>query len=217
MLLIGVVMFAGLPLLGWGVNDIRGFITNPARLGYIVLVVLVQLFIVVKFPEVGRSRAGEKTVRRQRVAVLLMQAFSLAIVIVAPYSDHRSIAVLSDDAQIIRYPGLVLFSIGLILTTWAEAKLGKLFSMEVTIQADHKLVTDGLYQYLRHPRYLGILLFSIGISLVFRSWLTLLLVLAMTLVLLWRIHDEEALMHEEFGPAWESYSRRSWRLIPFVY
>jgi protein-S-isoprenylcysteine O-methyltransferase Ste14 len=37
------------------------------------------------------------------------------------------------------------------------------------------------------------------------------------LVLAWRIHDEEALLREEFGADWEAYSRRSWRVIPFVY
>jgi protein-S-isoprenylcysteine O-methyltransferase Ste14 len=216
MLLIGVVLFAGLPLLGWGVSDLRGFISHPARLGYLTLVVLLQLCIVIKMPQAGRSRAGEKTVRRQRLAVLVMQGISIAIVIVAPYGDRRNIDVMTGGESL-RYFGLAMVSLGLILTTWAEAKLGKLFSTEVTIQEGHKLVTDGLFQYLRHPRYLGIIVFSLGISLVFRSWLALILVVAMTLVLLWRIHDEEALMHEEFGADWESYSQKSWRLIPFVY
>ncbi len=77
-----------------------------------------------------------------------------------------------------------MFTVGLILTTWAEAKLGKLFITEITIQKGHKLVIDGLYRYLRHPRYVGIIVFSIGISLVFRLWPTLCLVAPMTLILL---------------------------------
>jgi protein-S-isoprenylcysteine O-methyltransferase Ste14 len=36
-------------------------------------------------------------------------------------------------------------------------------------------------------------------------------------VLLWRIRDEEALMRREFGPAWEVYRRRSWRLVPLIF
>jgi protein-S-isoprenylcysteine O-methyltransferase Ste14 len=65
-------------------------------------------------------------------------------------------------------------------------------------------VTGGPYRY---PRYLGIIVFTTGISLVFRSWLAL----------IWRIRDEEALMQRSFGKDWEAYSRRSWRLIPLVY
>lgn len=216
-LAIGIVIFAGLPLVGWGVPDARDFINNPVRLGYIVLVVLLQIFVVIRFPGVGRNRSkGKKIVHRQRLAVILMQAASLAIVIIAPYCDRRDIAVLGE-AEIVRYFGLVVFALGFLATSWAEAFLGKQFSLEVTIQEDHRLVTDGPYRYLRHPRYLGIILFNIGFSFVFRSRLALIIIAAMSLVLLWRIHDEEALMHREFGADWEAYSQRSWRLIPFVY
>jgi protein-S-isoprenylcysteine O-methyltransferase Ste14 len=99
----------------------------------------------------------------------------------------------------------------------AEATLGKQFSVQVTIQEGHRLITDGLYRTLRHPRYLGIVTYNLGVSLVFHSWLGLVLAGALALVLLWRIGDEEALMHKAFGAEWEAYARRSWRVIPFVY
>lgn len=216
-LLIGIAIFAGLPLVGWGLADIQGFAGNPARLGFLVLVILLEFFIMIKFPGVGRTGAtGTKIVRRQQFAVLLLQVIPLAIVILAPYGDRRNIAVLGESENV-RYVGLILFALGFSMVSWAEASLGKLFSVQVTIQKDHRLVTDGLYHYLRHPRYLGIILFTAGIALVFRSWLAVLLVAALTLVLLWRIHDEETFMHQEFGTEWEAYSKRSWRLIPRMY
>jgi len=64
---------------------------------------------------------------------------------------------------------------------------------------------------------MGIILFNVGIALIFHSWLALLLVAALTLVLLWRIHAEEAFMQQAFGTEWESYAHTSWRLVPFVY
>lgn len=216
-LLVGVVIFVGLPLLGWGVGDARGFIDHPARLAYTVLVVLLQVFVVMLIPGVGRNRGdGEKSVRRQRLALLLLQVIPLAIVIAAPYGDRRDIAVLGE-IEIVRYFGLGLFALGFMGMHWAEAVLDKQFSVQVTIQEGHQLVTAGPYRYLRHPRYLGIIIFTTGISLVYRSWLALILVAALTLVLLWRIDDEEALMHQAFGTDWEAYAQRSWRLIPFVY
>lgn len=216
-LLLGVLIFVGLPLAGWGISDVQGFLNHPARLGYVMLVILLEIIVVIKFPNVGRNRGeAKKTVQRQRWTVLLMQIFSLAIVLFAPYSDHQSVLVLGNG-ELIRYFGLALFAIGFIAMNWAEASLGKQFSVQVALQENHQLVTAGLYQYLRHPRYLGIIIFNLGLALVFRSGLALLLVLALTLVLLWRIHDEEAFMHQEFGTDWETYSKRSWRLIPFVY
>ncbi len=78
-------------------------------------------------------------------------------------------------------------------------------------------MTEGVYRYLRHPRYLGIVVFTLGFALVFRSGVGLALVPAETFVLLWRIGDEEALLRSEFGPAWDAYAERSWRLVPFVF
>jgi protein-S-isoprenylcysteine O-methyltransferase Ste14 len=40
---------------------------------------------------------------------------------------------------------------------------------------------------------------------------------AMCLVLAWRIRAEEALLRREFGAEWEAYTRRSQRLVPFVF
>ena len=216
-LLIGIVLFAGLPVVGWGVTDLQGFMEQPARLAYVVLVILLQVVVVIKVPAVGRQGTeGKRTVRRQRVVVLLLQVLSLAIVIAAPYSDRRGLVVLGDG-EIGRYLGLIIFALGFTMMNWAEASLGKQFSVQVTIQDGHQLVTAGPYRYLRHPRYSGIIIYNVGISLVYRSGLALILVAAFTLVLLWRIHDEEELMRQTFGAEWEGYSRRSSRLIPFVY
>jgi len=165
---IGVAIFVGLLLVGWGVKDIQGFFDHPARLGYVVLVVLLQVFVVIGLPEVGSRRAqGKKILPRERLTLVPLQLIPLAIVIAAPYSDRRAIAVLGQ-VDPIRYCGLVLFALGFLGMHWAEASLDKQFSVYVTLQEDHKLVTDGVYRYVRHPRYLGIVTFTTGISLVFR-------------------------------------------------
>jgi len=216
-ILIGIALFAGLPLLGWGVMDIPGFFENPVRLAYIVTVVFLQVLVVIKFPEIGRKRdEGKKVVQRQRLAVVLLQVITIAIIIGAPYCDRRGIATLGGGNPF-RYLGLALFVLGFMVMNWAEATLGKQFSVQVTIQEGHTLVTEGLYRYIRHPRYLGIIVYNVGISLVFLSWLALILVVALAGVLLWRVQDEEALMRQEFGTEWQRYASRSWRLIPFVF
>jgi protein-S-isoprenylcysteine O-methyltransferase Ste14 len=100
---------------------------------------------------------------------------------------------------------------------WSEAHLGRLFSVQAEIQQGHRLVTDGPFRHLRHPRYAGVLLFLSGIALVFRSWLALALVVPVLAVLLWRIADEEALLRETFGPEWDAYAGRTRRLLPFAW
>ena len=215
--LVGIALFAVLPVVGWGVADISGFIDHPARLAYLVLVVVLHVVVVTAFPDVGRQGGdGTTLVRRRRAAVLLLQVLSLAIITAAPWDDRRDVAALGmRDA--VRYVGLGIFALGFVGMSCAEAALGRNFSVQVTVQQDHELVTSGPYRYVRHPRYVAIILYNVGVALAFDSGLALILVAALTLVLAWRIHDEEALMHREFGAAWEAYCRRSWRLIPFLY
>lgn len=216
-ILIGSVIFLGLPLTGWGLSDIKGFIGHPARLAYLGLMALAQIGAALTMPAGGfGAGAGEKVVKRQRVALLLLQIIPLAIVLAGPYCDRRGIAVLGS-ADLLRYVGLGVLVIGFCLMQWAVVCLGRQFSVEVTIQKDHRLITDGIYRHLRHPRYLGLMLFFGGFSAVFRSGVALLLVLLLAPILLWRIHDEESLMHRQFGQDWEAYMKRTWRLIPFVY
>ncbi len=99
----------------------------------------------------------------------------------------------------------------------AEKYLGKQFSIEVSIQEDHKLIQTGPYSLIRHPRYLGIVLFFIGFSFIFQSLIAICLVVALSFVLIWRIFTEEALMRQKFGEEWDEYCKKTWRICPFVF
>jgi protein-S-isoprenylcysteine O-methyltransferase Ste14 len=214
--LIGTALFVGLPLLGWGLGDLGGFFANLARLSYVVLVTGLNAVIAYRRPEVGAPRAqGTQTVRRQRIAVVLLQVLSLALVLVGPYCDRHGIAVIAAQAS--RWVGVAMVGMGLLVMHRAQMALGPQFSVQVEIQEGHRLVTDGLYRSIRHPRYLGILVFTSGIALVFSSWLALAVVAGVAVVLAWRIHDEETLMRARFGAEWTAYSKRTWRLCPFVF
>lgn len=213
----GSIIFVVVPIVAWDVTDVQGFLGHGARLLYVLLVLALNAFAAYRIPEVGKSHDQAKTtVKRQHTVVMLLQVLSISVVLVGPYCDHRNIATM-NELDAVRYVGLGLYFLGFLAMHFAEAQLGKQFSLEVSIRNGHTLVTDGLYSHLRHPRYLGITVFMIGISLLFRSWIGLGLSAATLAVLLWRIYDEEGLMRKEFGAEWDAYARRSWRLLPFVY
>ena len=180
-LMIGLTIFIGLPLLSWGLTHVESFVANPARLGFLVLSVLLQVFMIVRRPQSGEGHGSKaKTAAGGRWELVVIQILSLAMVLVPPYCDRRGLAVI-EDFQALRYLGLALFALGFMTMHWAEVVLDKQFSVKVAIQEDHRLITTGPYRFLRHPRYLGIILFSMGIALIFRSWLTLVLAGALTM------------------------------------
>ncbi len=214
--LAGTAIFIALPLASWGADDVSGLLSQPARAAYFAAVVVLNAYASVRVPEFGKPRAqARRVVSRQRLAIRLLQVLPLLLLAGAPFCDRRGIAVIPWPR--VRWAGVALYVAGFLLMHLAEAHLGRLFSLEVAIQDAHRLVTDGPYRLVRHPRYLGIVLFAAGLALVFRSWPALALAVAIKLVLLWRIRDEEALMADEFGAEWAAYARRSWRLLPGVY
>ena len=213
---VGTLAFILVPLFAWGIGDVRGFIHHPARLAYLAATVLAQIGILVFVPDAGLSRKeGDTVVARQRLAVVLLQLLTVAIVIIAPYTDARGWASL--DFPAVRYAGVLLYAAGLFLMNWAIVHLGRHFSVQVTLQKDHELVTHGPYRFVRHPRYAGILLCFAGVALIFASAGALVLVAALLATLAWRVHDEEAMMADAFPAEWPRYAQRTARLIPYVY
>lgn len=215
-LLIGIFVFCILPFIGWGLYDIDGFIQNPVRLLFVIMMAILSLWVVFFVPDAGAGQKQKNITPRQRMELLFLQIIPLIIVISSPWFDHHSFAIFKDS-YFMRYGGLILACMGFLIMNWAVIVLDRQFSVHVTIQDSHKLITRGPYRYVRHPRYLGILLFLCGIALIFRSWIGLLLVLMTLTILLWRIQDEESLMHHEFKQTWEDYKKKTYFLIPFIY
>ncbi len=216
-----LLFYLGLPLLGWGVGDWSGFFARAPRVGYALVVLCLGLatgYQAIDAPEGIRGSKGQtdKLITRQsmvRVVVILMLLGGLVLL---PFADRRGIGVMGEH-NIVRWVGLVLFGIGCGLVFWSGLALGRMYSADVTIQDQHRLITHGPYRRVRHPRYAGATLLGFGAALVFRAWMGIALSVIFIGVILFRIRDEEALMHQEFGEAWEHYCGRSWRLVPFVY
>jgi protein-S-isoprenylcysteine O-methyltransferase Ste14 len=130
-------------------------------------------------------------------------------------SDRTGFLTLGGES--LRYVGLLLFLIGSVLRILAIRTLGPRFTVWVTIQNDHELVTDRLYRHLRHPSYTGAILTLLGWALVYRSGVGILIAAAMALLLISRIDAEERLLLVQFPVAYAEYIQRTWRLLPFVY
>jgi len=216
-----VLLYLGLPLLGWGFDNLRGFFSLAPRLGYALSVVLfaaavgAQAFSGTEGIRGGKGEAAKWNRRESVVRFVLALGLYLAIIFI-PFADRRGIEVISEGA-VLRWLGVALGAAGYLLIFWSGLALGRQYSPEVTIQKDHRLITNGPFRWIRHPRYAGVIALSIGVSLAFRSWVGLAAVLMVTGVLIFRIRDEEELLHREFGREWEAYSRTSSRLIPKIY
>ncbi len=216
-----LLMYLGWPILGWEVAGGGNFFALPARIGYGLVVVLFGLAVGVQAfhgVEGIRGKSGEKhkLVLRQTVVRYVLELSLYIALFFIPFFDQRGVGVFIE-ADLTRWLGVVLCLLGYGLIFWSGVALGRQYSADVTIQEGHQLITGSIYRAIRHPRYLGIMALSLGISLTFRSWIGLLASLFFLALLLYRIKDEETTMLKEFGAEWLAYCRRSWRLIPYIY
>jgi protein-S-isoprenylcysteine O-methyltransferase Ste14 len=125
---------------------------------------------------------------------------------------------LSSTTRLLRLVlGTLLYFSGLTLILWGRLTLGKLYfvstSQAAQLFADHQLVTQGPYAWVRHPMYLGILLTGLGGILVYWTWTFVFLALNF-LGLTLRARREEQALAAEFGDQWEVYCKKVPRWIP---
>ena len=81
-------------------------------------------------------------------------------------------------------------------------------------QNRHALATTGVYEYVRHPQYVGFIVIMLGFLLQWPTLLTLLMfpVLVVMYVRLARIEEREAL--QEFGDQYRVYMQRVPAFVP---
>jgi protein-S-isoprenylcysteine O-methyltransferase Ste14 len=113
--------------------------------------------------------------------------------------------------------GLMMVLAGVIIRLVAIATLKKNFSGLLRIREGHTLTTNGIYQWVRHPAYLGAILLFLGIPVMVSSVLGLLVMLLLVPYLLHRIKLEEKMLIGRFGAEYEDYMRHSKKLIPYLY
>lgn len=215
-MLVQVTLALGLLFVGWGVDDLRGFFAHPARAGFLAVALLGIVLALVWRLDIQPFRKGERPLGRQRWVLAAVMATAMSLIFLLPYGDRRGVLTFAQ-ADTLRYVGLLLYAGGGAVVLAALRTLGQQYSGYVTIQKDHQLVQTGIYGVIRHPIYLRGLMVSVGLPLLFRSWLVLPLLLLVSLFVARRIQQEEKLLGEQFGAEFEAYRRRTWRLLPYVY
>lgn len=149
----------------------------------------------------------------------LVQAFLVCIVIllVSPFLNSFSLGSLTG-AGWVGWMGLFLMVLGLGLRAWSTRVLGSAYTRTLQTQGEQRLVESGPYRWVRHPGYTGTLLVWIGAGVAAQNSIaTAAITLVVTTAYVHRIRIEEAMLAEKFGQAYRDYTRRTRRLLPFLY
>lgn len=114
--------------------------------------------------------------------------------------------------------GASIFVLGLAIRWYAIVYLGRFFTVNVAIAADHRLIDSGPYRFVRHPSYTGALMAFLGLGLCLGNWASLAVMVVPTLLVFQRrMRVEEDALTQAFGDRYRDYMRRTRRLIPLIY
>jgi protein-S-isoprenylcysteine O-methyltransferase Ste14 len=112
----------------------------------------------------------------------------------------------------------LLILTGLAFRLWAIRHLGKFFTVDVSIQEDHRIIQDGPYCLVRHPSYSGAMLAMVGIACLTFNWLGFVVIVACCLTAYSiRISVEESVLMNNFGEDYRQYAARTKRMIPWIF
>lgn len=123
-----------------------------------------------------------------------------------------------DSNYSVQVFGFLLVIVGLGAAVRARLDLGNNWAnaYEYQVKKKQELVTSGIYKYIRHPIYSGVVTAAIGAELVAQSYLFIVF-----LTFAWGGYKqaklEEKLLIEHFGDAYRKYMKYSKMFIPFLW
>jgi protein-S-isoprenylcysteine O-methyltransferase Ste14 len=183
-----------------------------------ISILLSFLFLLSEIILVLTKHSAKKTTFRKRdngsllffwiiIGSSLTAGFNLA-----KFHDWKFVNILTGSA------GISLILAGLVIRWIAILQLKKAFTVNVAVSVNHVLKTDGLYRFVMHPGYLGLLLIMTGEALTMNTIISFIVVFVpICLTILYRIYTEEKLLEEFFGETYRNYKHNTSRIIPFIY
>lgn len=184
----------------------------------LVLVVIVALFPVSEIALAFVKRSSDRTAQSEDRGSLPLLWLSIALGVgLAIAAQWIPSARFPGSRDMIRILALVLFLGGLALRWAAILTLGRLFTVDVAIHSDHTVVQTGLYRFIRHPSYTGLLVAFLGLGVLFANWVSMLgLLLPVTLAVINRVVKEEQALLNALGSDYAVYCARTKRFIPWL-
>lgn len=113
------------------------------------------------------------------------------------------------------WAGAIVAAAALLLFYLTHRALGRNWSVSLDLRESHKLVTSGIYTYVRHPMYSAFWLWAIAQALLLPSWIAGPAgLVGFGTLYFFRVGEEEKLMSEAFGDEYRDYIDRTGRVIP---
>jgi protein-S-isoprenylcysteine O-methyltransferase Ste14 len=182
-----------------------------------VCVLAITIYLVKNDPKLLERRVNAGPGAEKEKSQRIIQSFALiafVAVIVFPAVDHRF--GWSTMPAYVAVAGDILVALGLLFV-FLVFRENTFTSGIIEVGSEQKVIMTGPYALVRHPMYVGGLVMLLGVPLALGSWWGLLTVIPITLVIVWRLLDEEKFLAKNLAGYSEYQNKVRCRLLPFVW
>jgi protein-S-isoprenylcysteine O-methyltransferase Ste14 len=186
---------------------------------YFVSLLLNMVILLKLNPEVIRARSEISTGKMKwwdKIFGVLYTAFLFLMFIVCGLDVGRF--QLSSPGTEFLAVGVIIFVVGWVFVVWAMVE-NKFFEAAVRVQKerDHSVVSTGPYNIVRHPGYVGMILYYGCAPFIIGSLYGLIPALLLAVAFVFRTYFEDRMLYEELS-GYEEYTRKvRYRLVPFIW
>lgn len=182
-----------------------------------LFVVLAAVFFAVMIIATRRSGGGDSGARRNNMSRIGIALQGLGIGLAGFGPVRMSLPPLSAQA-LIQSLVMILLATGASGLFAASARtLGANWSIVARTRSDHQLVRNGPYAVVRHPIYLGLLLFLLSLAVALGHFAQLIVAIPVFLAgTAIRTRIEDRLLETKFGDEFRDYARTTPALIPKI-
>ncbi len=209
-----VVMAALIFLPAWTLDYWQAWIFLTV---FFLSVLAITVYLMKKDPKLLERRInagpGAETQRSQQIIQFLAQIAFIAVIVV-PAIDHRF--GWSTMPPYMSAVGDLLVALG-FLVVFLVFKENTYTSAIIEVGSEQKIISTGPYALVRHPMYIGALIMLAGVPLALGSWWGLFTIIPITLVIVWRLLDEEKFLAKNLAGYVEYQSKVRCRLLPFIW
>jgi len=185
------------------------------------IIYLIELLIATTVRKIytSRNRNPDLKIQKKRKIeqlFLILSGIGMIVPIVYVFSTVLDFADYSLPGWL-GWTGVALFALAIWLLWRSHDDLGRNWTVIVALQHEHKLITGGVYKYIRHPMYSAHLIWAIAQIMILHNWIAgySFLIFQIPFYFL-RIRNEEKMMLEQFGGAYKTYMENTDRLIPKI-
>jgi protein-S-isoprenylcysteine O-methyltransferase Ste14 len=187
----------------------------------VIFTLLAVGWYVIRFPYERRSRRTPVVRNARGAREITLLSISLTGLGILPF-----VYIATGFPRFADYPfrpaqawiGLFVAIAALTMFRLTHKALGRNWSVSLEVRESHKLISNGIYRYVRHPMYTAFWLWAVAQALLLPNWFAGCAgLVGFGILFFGRINKEEELMLENFGEDYREYMSRTTRVIPWIY